>query len=85
MITIGPQGETFFFTDHQDVKQHLRGNECLVLARRRVAASTSGYEFIKAFSKVSEAKRYAVRNHFNRDRYVMLLKITDSGLRNIVL
>ena len=41
MITIGPQGETFFFTDHQDVKHLLRGNECLVLARRRVAASAS--------------------------------------------
>ena len=73
------------FVDHKDVRDHMDADECLVLARRRVASSKSCYEFIRSFYDPRNAKEYARSHYLNRDKYVMLLEVTDSHLHDIPL
>ena len=73
------------FIDHEDVRDYMDLDECLVLARRRVASSKSCYEFIKSFYDPRNAKEYARSHYLNRDKYVMLLEVTDSHLHDIPL
>ena len=73
------------FIDHEDVRDYMDLDECLVLARRRVASSKSCYEFIKSFYDRQNAKEYARSHYLNRDKYVMLLEVTDSRLHDIPL
>ena len=78
-----PPSSPLFFTDHRDVKACLNRGDRLVLARRRVAASNSDYELIKAFANRAEAKNHATTYDLNRDKYVVLLQVTDTGLEDI--
>lgn len=71
------------FVDHEDVREHMGSDECLVLARRRVGSSRSCYEFIKSFSEFLHAKEYARFHYLNRDKYVMLFHVTDSRLQHL--
>ena len=73
------------FIDHEDVRDYMDLDECLVLARRRVASSKSCYEFIKSFYDPRNAKEYARSHYLNRDKYVMLLEVTGSRLHDIPL
>ena len=73
------------FVDHEDVRDYMDSDERLVLARRRVASSKSCYEFIKSFYDPRNAKEYARSHYLNRDKYVMLLEVTDSHLHDIPL
>jgi len=78
-----PPSSPLFFTDHRDVKACLNRGDRLVLARRRVAASNSDYELIKAFANRAEAKHYATTYDLNRNKYVVLLQVIDTGLEDI--
>ena len=78
-----PPSSPLFFTDHRDVKAYLNSDEHLVLARRHVAASNSDYELIKAFANRAEAKHYATTYDLNRNKYVVLLQVIDTGLEDI--
>ncbi len=73
------------FVDHSDVQNLLRFGDTIVLARRRVAASNSCYEFIKSFGELDYAREYANAHYLTRDKYIMLLKVTDSQLLDISL
>jgi len=73
------------FVDHEDVRDYMDLDECLVLARRRVASAKSCCEFIKSFYDPRNAKEYARSHYLNRDKYVMLLEVTDSHLHDIPL
>ena len=83
--THGSQLDGRIFIDHEDVRDYMNLGECLVLARRRVASSKSCYEFIKSFYDPRNAKEYARSHYLNRDKYVMLLEVTDSHLHDIPL
>ena len=83
--THGNQLDGRIFIDHEDVRDYMNLGECLVLARRRVASSKSCYEFIKSFYDPRNAKEYARSHYLNRDKYVMLLEVTDSHLHDIPL
>ena len=78
-----PPSSPVLFTDLRDVKAHLNSDEHLVLARRRVAASNSDYELIKAFANRAEAKNYAITYDLSRDKHVVLLQVTDTELEDI--
>ena len=73
------------FVDHSDVHNLLSFGDTIVLARRRVAASDSCYEFIKSFGEPGYAREYANAHYLTRDKYVMLLQVTDSQLLDISL
>lgn len=73
------------FVGHEDVRDYMDLDECLVLPRRRVASSKSCYEFIKSFFDPPNANKYARSHYLNRDKYVMLLEVTASRLRDIPL
>ena len=80
-----PPSGPLFFTDHRDVQPYLNNGENLVLARRRVTASGSDYELIKAFTDRAQTKNYAATYILNWDKYVILFRVTDSQLQNISL
>ncbi|MBO67782.1 MAG: hypothetical protein CL398_05660 [Acidiferrobacteraceae bacterium] len=73
------------FNDHCDVRSFLAFGDTIVLARRRVAAADTCYEFIKSFVDPGYAREYANSNYLTRDKYVMLLEVTSSRLRDMAL